>query len=109
AGVLAGVGGLGAHLAAPEVADDAVAAGEDVEGGGVAVFGVDVGAGVVALRVGVESKVLPAALLFEGEQALDGRAGDDAEGDELRDVARGAVPGGEQRGADGAGAIALGA
>ena len=109
AGVLAGVGGTVAHFATPEVADRAVAAGKDVEAGGVAIVGADVGAGEGAVEVGDEGEVAEAAFLLEGEEALDGGAGDDREGDAVRDAGRGAVPGGEERGADGAGCLALGA
>ena len=53
-GILAGVGHFATHFATPEVADGAVAAGEDAEPGNVGVVGADVGAGVVAARIGVE-------------------------------------------------------
>ena len=52
--VLAGVRHLAAHLSAPEVADCAIAASEDVEAGDIAIVGVDVGAGVVSFGVGVD-------------------------------------------------------
>src|SRR5258708_29782294 len=52
--VLAGVGHLTAHLSAPEVADCAIDASEDVEAGNVTIVGADVGAGVVAFGVGVD-------------------------------------------------------
>jgi hypothetical protein len=48
---LAGVGHLAAHLAAPEVADCAIAASEDGEAGDVAIVDADVGSSVVAFGV----------------------------------------------------------
>src|SRR5690349_16200419 len=50
--VLAGVGHGGTHFAGVEMADHAVAAGEDTEAGNVGVVGIDVGAGVFAAGVG---------------------------------------------------------
>jgi hypothetical protein len=69
--VLAGVGHLAAHLAAPEVADCAIAASEDIEAGDIAIVGVDVGAGVVAFAVGVDLQVLPATFFLELEEAFE--------------------------------------
>src|SRR5580765_3914430 len=91
AAVLSGVGHVVVHLAGPEVIDGSVAAGEDVERGDVAVFGADVGAGVVAFGVGVDGQVAPAAVFAIVDYAADGGARGDGEGDALAGVARGAV------------------
>jgi len=49
--VLTGVGHLAAHLAAPEVADCAIAASEDIEVGDIAIVGADLDAGANKARV----------------------------------------------------------
>src|SRR4051794_819498 len=94
-----GVGAGGAHLAAPEVTDCAVAAGEDVEGRDVRILGADVVAGVGPAHVRIEPEPRPAALLLESDEPCDRRARHHHEGDALLDVPRLAVPGGEQGGA----------
>ncbi len=64
-------------------------------------------AGIGVVEVGIEAQVGPAALLLEGDQLLDGRAGDDHERHALVEV--GGDPGHrvEQVRAHGAGALAL--
>ena len=101
AGVLTGVGGLAGHLAAPEMADGAVAAGEDVEGRDVRAVRQNavIVAGVVAVKVAVEFQVLPPALPLPVQEPLDRRAGDHRERDALRDVGGIALEGTEKVGA----------
>ena len=56
----------------------------------------------VAFKVRVQPEVLPAALLLDRQQALDGRAGHHHQCDALFDIERFAVPGGHQRRTHGA-------
>ena len=59
-GILAGIGGLPAHLAAPEMPDLSVLAGEDRKAGHVFVLGADIVAGVFAAGIGEHFQIGPA-------------------------------------------------
>ena len=70
--VLSGVSRTATHLAAPKVANAAVAPGKDIESRYVCVVSADVVASEVALKVGVKPEVVPATLLLDRQQAVDG-------------------------------------
>src|SRR6185312_1698876 len=90
--VLAWIGHLAAHLSAPEMADFAIATREDAEAGDVGIVGADVGAGVVAFRIGVERQVAPAAFFFEVEHASNRGARCDSESDTVAQVSGSSIP-----------------
>jgi hypothetical protein len=52
--VLVGIGHFAVHLSAPKVANYALAATKNAEAWDIAIVGIDIGAGVVAFRVGVD-------------------------------------------------------
>jgi len=72
---LSRVGHHAAHLAAVEVADDAVAASEDVESWNIRVVRVDVSPCVLAAEVKDEWRIGEAALPLVHDEAFDGRTG----------------------------------
>src|SRR6476620_7866516 len=69
--VLAGIGGLGPHLAGPEMADGAVAPREYAVAGRVCICGADIVARVIAGWIGIDLVPCPAACLLRLDQARD--------------------------------------
>src|SRR3569833_39649 len=107
--VLSRIGSREIHLAAPEVPDRAVAAGEREQAGPVLALLADrmeVAAELLA-RIGIELECAPAAFLLERDEPLDRRARDDRERRALHDVIRLAVPRAQQRRAHRARPLAL--
>jgi hypothetical protein len=94
---LSRIGHLSAHLAAVEVADDSIAPAENAEARDIGVFGVYVGASVLAGPIGNERQIREAALILVFEQALDGRAGSDGDANPLAKVDSDPVPGIQER------------
>src|ERR1039457_5085713 len=76
---------------------DYIAPAEDAEAGDIGVFGVYVGASVVAGPIGNEWQIGETALIPIIDQALDGRAGSDGIGNALAKVDRNPVPGAQER------------
>ena len=70
--VLVRIGRGGTHLTTPEMANAAIASGEDIESWNVCIFSAHIVAGEVAVNIRVKPKVLPAAFLLDRQQALDG-------------------------------------
>ena len=98
------VGHHAAHLAAVELADDAVAASDDAETWNIRVVRVDVSPRILAAEVKEEWSIGEAALPLVHDEAFDGRTGS---GCALTQVDGDPVPRAEERGAHGTRRLAL--
>src|SRR6478736_578239 len=81
--ILAGIGHHAAHLAGPEVADGAVAAGEHAVAGYIGIIAADIVARVVAGGIAEYLVPRPAARLLRRDQPFDRRARDEHQRDTL--------------------------
>ena len=98
------IGHHAAHLAAVELADDAVAASEDAESWNIRVVRFDVSPRILAAEVKDEWRIGEAALPLVHDEAFDGRTGS---GCALTQVDGDPVPRAEERGAHGTRRLAL--